>query len=246
MRTLSIVVALGLVAGSAAAVVVQPGEMVAAQSGTVLQVPVGDRDVLYALLYVGEGVQPGEMWGVRDRDSSLVETGIVTRAGDVLKLDITRLIRTAPADTLELRLERVTYGGSEDKGMPEPVAVGVARQSGTLLRRPDRERRASTRELRPHVSGQAGDVGMKVYPNPFNPLTTFRMVLTGRQQVELVIYDLQGRVVRTLVRGEYAMGEHSWSWDGTDDRGARVSSGVYFYRIVAGNRVQAGKLALLK
>lgn len=84
------------------------------------------------------------------------------------------------------------------------------------------------------------------YPNPFNPRTKIRYDLPERARVNLVIYDLLGREVKTLVRGFQEPGFKSVIWDGKDTRGQAVSAGVYIYRITAGEFVQTRKLVILK
>ncbi|MGH7456984.1 MAG: FlgD immunoglobulin-like domain containing protein, partial [bacterium] len=84
------------------------------------------------------------------------------------------------------------------------------------------------------------------YPNPFNPETTIRFHLLERQQVRLVIYDLAGQRVRTLVDGELAAGEHIISWDGRDQQGRSAASGVYFYELQVGNKVERRKMTLIR
>ena len=64
-----------LVAGQAPGLVVQPGEEITAEDGAVLQVPVEQTDVVYALLYLGSGVVPGEVWGIKDGDGIMVVRG---------------------------------------------------------------------------------------------------------------------------------------------------------------------------
>jgi hypothetical protein len=85
-------------------------------------------------------------------------------------------------------------------------------------------------------------------PNPFNPLTTiFYDVQAGAEHVSITVYDVAGRRVRTLVDGVEAAGfRRSVVWDGRDDHGHPVASGVYFYRLVAGKFTQTRKMVLLK
>lgn len=84
-------------------------------------------------------------------------------------------------------------------------------------------------------------------PNPFNPLTTIRYdVPRGGAGVSLVIYDLAGRRVRELVHERRAAGAWSVQWNGEDERGTRVASGIYFYRMRAGTFVATRKMVLLK
>jgi hypothetical protein len=84
------------------------------------------------------------------------------------------------------------------------------------------------------------------YPNPFNPLTNVSYYLPETQKVSLVIYDAQGRVVKRLVSQVVELGKHNVIWDGSNDRGETVGSGVYFCRLKAGKKVITKKLALIK
>ena len=248
MKAMLVLVALMLVAGQVQGVVVLPGQEISAEDGAVLRVPVEQTDVVYALLYLGDGVAPGEMWGVRDGAGSLVDTGLITAEGQRLKLDITGSVRSATEDTLTFTLEKLDFGDSGDKAMArgKAVRVGMTTLSSDILAgssspRPQRPAAGSMQ-----VADRQGDAGVKVFPNPFNPVVQFRLVLPRSERVELVVYDLRGRVVRKLADGMYSMGSHTWSWDGRDGNGEPVASGVYFYRSVVGSRTQVGKLALLK
>jgi len=69
------------------------------------------------------------------------------------------------------------------------------------------------------------------YPNPFNAQTTIAFMLSETTLVELIIYNASGQVVRTLVQGRKATGEHKLVWDGTNGRGKRVSSGRYVAKL---------------
>jgi hypothetical protein len=89
---------------------------------------------------------------------------------------------------------------------------------------------AVTREPRP-----AG-VPIWNYPNPFGPQTTIAYTLSSPAEVRLEIYDVAGRLVRTLVSEPGTPGEHRLSWDGRDLRGIRVSPGIYFIRLEVGGR----------
>jgi len=92
------------------------------------------------------------------------------------------------------------------------------------------------------------------YPNPFNPATRIPYVVGGRtggggteQAVTLRVYDVGGALVATLVDGMQAAGPHRATWDGTDDAGRTVASGIYFARLVVGGSAAATrKLVLLK
>jgi len=84
------------------------------------------------------------------------------------------------------------------------------------------------------------------YPNPFNPRTTIAYTLVDAGRVIVRIYDAAGRFVRTLVDEDKTAGPHSTAWDGVDDTGRAVSSGVYFVRLESGGAVETRKIVLLK
>jgi hypothetical protein len=83
-------------------------------------------------------------------------------------------------------------------------------------------------------------------PNPFNPSTNIRYRLGAPGQVTLRVYDIRGRLVRTLVDDARDAGPHSVLWDGRDDGGTRVASGLYFYRLDAGAVVESRKMVLVQ
>jgi hypothetical protein len=87
---------------------------------------------------------------------------------------------------------------------------------------------------------------MQNFPNPFNPETTVKYNLAETADVHLQIYNIVGQVVRTLVADRQAAGRYQVRWDGMDDRGAAVSSGIYFYQITAGKFQDVKRLMLLK
>jgi len=84
------------------------------------------------------------------------------------------------------------------------------------------------------------------YPNPFNPSTTIRFALPKDAQVSLKIYDVIGREVRTLVNERVSAGYQQVIWDGRNEFGAQVASGMYIYRITAGDFISTKKMMMLK
>ncbi|MFN0150364.1 MAG: FlgD immunoglobulin-like domain containing protein [bacterium] len=106
----------------------------------------------------------------------------------------------------------------------------------------------------PGITGvDAGTVNIPVrtrldqnLPNPFNPMTKITFGLAKDAPASLVVYDLTGRAVRTLVDGTLKAGEHTRFWDGRDSDGNSVSSGVYFYKLDADTFNQTRKMVLLK
>ena len=84
------------------------------------------------------------------------------------------------------------------------------------------------------------------YPNPFNPNTTIIYQIPVAGHVDLRIYDVKGGLVRTLVDTPKGAGLHVTDWNGKDNMGRSVASGIYFYRIKSGDFVQTKKMVLLK
>lgn len=88
------------------------------------------------------------------------------------------------------------------------------------------------------------------YPNPFNPMTEIAYEIPDiggdEVRIELLIYDARGRVVRRFFEGNKESGRHAITWDGTDDRGSVVKSGVYFYLLRAGDFREVRKMLLVR
>ncbi|MCB9463851.1 MAG: hypothetical protein H6682_09225 [Candidatus Eisenbacteria bacterium] len=83
-------------------------------------------------------------------------------------------------------------------------------------------------------------------PNPFRPRTTLRYTLSAEGPVDLAIFDVSGRRIRTLATGELSAGAHEVVWDGADENGHRVASGTYWARLEAAGRRSASRLVVLK
>jgi hypothetical protein len=107
----------------------------------------------------------------------------------------------------------------------------------------------STESLLPKAFALAQNV-----PNPFNPSTTIGYAIPSRvdgqqlvsTRVDLRIFDIRGRVVRTLVRESQAPGRYAVLWNGQDDSGRSVSSGMYFYRLSTDTFTQSRKMMVIK
>jgi len=84
------------------------------------------------------------------------------------------------------------------------------------------------------------------YPNPFNPTTEFSISLPEGTQVSLVIYNIMGQKVKTLFDDYAGAGTHIMRWDGTNESDIEVSSGIYFYRVVAQENIVTKKMILMK
>jgi len=84
------------------------------------------------------------------------------------------------------------------------------------------------------------------YPDPFNPVTQFTLDLLEQTHVSFHIYNVAGQKVKTLANEIMSAGSHTLVWDGTNESGQSLSSGVYFYRVAAGNEVVTEQMTLLK
>jgi hypothetical protein len=84
------------------------------------------------------------------------------------------------------------------------------------------------------------------YPNPFNPSTTIKYNLPGDMQIELSVYNLLGQKVRTLISDYRPAGYHSVAWDGKNDRGVTVSTGIYIYQLRTEKQTLVRKMIMMK
>jgi hypothetical protein len=106
------------------------------------------------------------------------------------------------------------------------------------------------------VSGVYKTELMSNYPNPFNPETRIVFAVgtqratektqRSTERIEIIIFNSKGQKVRSLVDGNYGAGVHIVTWNGLDDKGQRVSSGIYFYRMRTEGYVSVKKMLLLK
>ncbi len=100
--------------------------------------------------------------------------------------------------------------------------------------------------LSPVPGAEVLAAAVEAWPNPFNPQTTVKFTNPVAGPVNVGIYDVQGRLIRTLVRADLAAGDHSRVWDGRAADGGRAASGVYFARMMAGDKVAGTKLLMVK
>lgn len=84
------------------------------------------------------------------------------------------------------------------------------------------------------------------YPNPFNPHTTFAYQIPAAGEVKIKIYNLKGELVTTVTQFHSNAGDYRWTWDGTDERGQAVPSGLYLYQVTYANSIQNRKMILVK
>jgi WD40 repeat protein len=105
---------------------------------------------------------------------------------------------------------------------------------------------SSTNLIRSIVPPSYRDQLAQNYPNPFNPTTTIAFSLSKDADVELRIFDLRGASVRTLLNGRRSTGVHRVTWDGANDNGQPIASGVYFYKLTVGSFTDTKKMTVLK
>ena len=103
------------------------------------------------------------------------------------------------------------------------------------------------------VSTDEQDMGLPLtyalnqnYPNPFNPSTNISYTIPEISRVSIIIYDINGSLVRNLVNESLEPGSYTVSWDGTNFYGSKVSAGMYFYRIQSGTFSSTQKMIFLK
>ena len=124
-----------------------------------------------------------------------------------------------------------------ERPQPTPLfkrmLVGMDDQDGNQMARINQEKPTAFALLQNH-------------PNPFNPETEISYALRKDTRVNLTVYNILGQKVKTLVDGFETAGPKSVRWDGTDEGGNQVGSGVYFYRISAAGFVQTNRMIMLK
>ncbi|NUN10469.1 MAG: T9SS type A sorting domain-containing protein [Ignavibacteriaceae bacterium] len=84
------------------------------------------------------------------------------------------------------------------------------------------------------------------YPNPFNPSTSIKFTVPVNSNVKIAVYNAMGKLVKELVNRDYDAGTYSVEWLGNDNNGAKVASGIYFYKMDAGNKSITKKMVLMK
>jgi len=96
------------------------------------------------------------------------------------------------------------------------------------------------------VVGASGAILSQNVPNPFNPRTVISFDLPADGQVDLEVYDVGGRLVKTLINGSMTAGRHDAHWDGTDEQGRAVSTGMYLYRLRSGSSDEVRRMTLMR
>lgn len=98
-----------------------------------------------------------------------------------------------------------------------------------------------------HIPGQIQNFKLEQnYPNPFNPSTKIDYSVSSYEKVQIQIFNSNGELLRTLINNDLGTGNYSVTWNGRDDNGNLVSSGIYYYQLQVGNLTQAKKMILIK
>jgi len=103
----------------------------------------------------------------------------------------------------------------------------------------------ATRELEPLAMADP-EISMQLSPNPLNPSTTISFSLSQNAHVRLVVFDVRGHLVKVLLHGDQAAGEHRVGWNGRSESGARVASGTYFARLETPLGTSVSKMILVE
>jgi len=138
----------------------------------------------------------------------------------------------------------VDYGVMELSYIPELDLAGNSRVYNQIIDLGCYEYQPETEIENYEVSSLINK--MKNYPNPFNPETVICFSINQKSKVSLTVYDIKGRAVKTLLRDEMESGEHNISWNGVDSSGESCPSGIYFYKLCAGEAQKSGRMVLLK
>ena len=138
------------------------------------------------------------------------------------------------------------FGGPTTVSLPQPGDVFIFKTKKPLTSKDIYEFPAIT-GIRDDKTNYPSAFELKGnYPNPFNAITTIRYTLIGSAHVSLKIYNLLGQEIKTLVDKTQDTGYHQVAWDGKNNSGSRISTGIYFYRLETDGMIQLRKLLLLR
>ncbi len=205
--------------------------------------PLSGGNVSYRAIYNDESHEDNPGWGLYDGFSdaekweALCGGAVYTKAGPA---DVSQVIATGP-HIIEAK-GYLEFGFAMLAGKDQKDLVSKVRDAGVLW-----EEILSTHVLPPESAGPPKTWFVQSnYPNPFNSSTVFEYQLAESVLVDLAVYDVMGRRIKTLIRSEQNSGLYSVKWNGTGEHQREVSSGTYFYRFQAGDFVRTGKILFLK
>jgi hypothetical protein len=194
-----------------------------------------------------------------DTTASQLTTGYVGKAWS----DILRAVDPDGNDRGHLVWDIISNGGLDQLFLvgdstlvhPKFVAEDTLQTYTVVVRVVDPAGAADTASLMLRVVGSVGVLSIPLpsettlfpnTPNPFNPTTSIRFTLADQGHVSLLVYNALGQQVRTLVNGHTTAGLHSVTWNGRDDNGKAVAGGVYLYRLIAGEKVIAKRMVMVR
>ena len=189
----------------------------------------------YYKWYTNEkGASPGQDFWVVDISNdggqswvNVENTNVPTNGWEKVQFRVSDYV--TPTDQIQLRFIASDYNpGSLVEALIDDIAI-LAAGSVTGI----------TEENNPSLP-QNFELSQN-FPNPFNPTTTIRFAVPRTSRVTVAIYNLLGQRVRTLFSGQKPPGWHSITWDGTNDAGLGVASGIYIYRMTAVSTENSGK-----
>jgi hypothetical protein len=145
-----------------------------------------------------------------------------------------------PVGDVYLSIPVLFKGSNYDVGQVEIDNINIAGFAGDLIDFVSRTPISDVKLIPSDFSLQQN------FPNPFNPSTEIRFDLPEEGQVELSVFNMQGQKVRTLESGIMTPGYHAVIWNGTNNNGSRVSTGMYFYSIQTNKFQAVRKMLFLK
>lgn len=159
----------------------------------------------------------------------------LSSGGETVWLEDTVTATLADSVAFAAMTETQTYGRYPDGGawrLLSPITRGTSNNTATSV-------------------GASQDMPtsfalLQNYPNPFNPSTAIAFEIPKREHVKLSVYNTMGQLVRTLMNTERPAGSHTVLWNGKDNQGREVASGVYFYELVTGSFSKTAKMLLVR
>ncbi|MBD3288077.1 T9SS type A sorting domain-containing protein [candidate division KSB1 bacterium] len=169
-----------------------------------------------------------------DLPDSLIEWTWAGNSRLQLSIDADRILRITRSDTSWTGGETIVFWATDDEGLYDLFTTTFTVKPGYS------SHVASGKDVLPSSFALHPN-----YPNPFNPSTHISYEIPKRSPVEIRIYNQLGHEVRTLVNETHDAGSYRVLWDARDNNGNRVTSGVYYYRMKAGNFVRTNKMVLI-
>ena len=215
---------------------------------------IGATPITVPVMYVSEDSMTVDGSGLRYREFSIINFGSVELNGTVQVEDEAVTVST-DGDTYAHSINYTIAGNSNQviHVLVSDVTSRTNAEANIIITGNDTNNPSDTLVVNYTVTGTDDPNDMlKVtrleanYPNPFNPETTIKFNLKETMPVSLVVYNIKGQKVKTLVNGMCEKGTHQIVWRGNDSHNQKVSSGIYFYQIKAGNYSSIKKMVLMK